>query len=104
MNQTSNETEFCKPVYLTEGIDTKEFTSNDGTTWWHSDAESSRTRSFRGSFAYYPAGGYQIILPHREQEFLHMMEDLESSGWLDDRSRMVSIEMTLFHAAHNLFR
>nr|XP_027212361.1 polycystic kidney disease 2-like 2 protein [Penaeus vannamei] len=58
---------------------------------------------FWGSLDVYGAGGYVVKLKGSKESLKAKIEQLETDGWMDERTRAVFVEFSLYNAQVNLF-
>lgn len=59
--------------------------------------------SFLDSFLSYGPGGYQTLLMSSQSEARSTIEALESSQWINEQTRGLLVEITVFNANTQLF-
>ena len=47
--------------------------------------------------------GFKVLLPTSEAEFARSLASLRRSGWVDKKTRMIFIEMTIYNIPTNLY-
>ncbi|KAL3863292.1 hypothetical protein ACJMK2_005057 [Sinanodonta woodiana] len=73
------------------------------TPWIHQSAFKLNTIPFPAEHAIYSGGGYVIDMPKDLNSQLAHLRDIKNSDWIDDRTRAIFIEFTLFNSNVNLF-
>ena len=73
--------------------------SSPGFTYTHDDEELAQIGE---RFSYGP-GGYQVLLKGRRQHLRTSLASLRTNSWLDQKTRGVSVQMTLLNANTGLF-
>lgn len=71
--------------------------------WRYQTAEALDTLSFRGFYAIYDGGGYVADLGYNANTALGVIDNLEKSGWIDDRTVAVFVEFTVYEPSSTLF-
>lgn len=51
----------------------------------------------------YLSVGFKVLLPTTEAQFSQSLASLRESGWVDKKSRMIFIEMTIYNIPTNLY-
>ena len=71
--------------------------------WKYQDPRITGGRSTSGNLADYPAGGYIADLGRSKKETDDILNYLFEHQWLDEYSRAVFVELTLFNTNANFF-
>ena len=80
-----------------------ESTDDVKSIWrYHSHAELN-TIPLVGRLAIYPGGGYIIELPRNPLDAQDLMENVRKTKWIDEKTRVVFLEFTLFNPNVQLF-
>ena len=69
--------------------------------WQPSTGDASLTSNQTGMS--YPGSGYSFLLPETQFQASQVVADLESSGWIDQLTAAVAVEVNTFHATSNAF-
>lgn len=59
--------------------------------------------SHTGELAEYSPGGYQVLLEQEQRKAVHVVDELEDVGWVDDLTRAVVVEFAVFNPNTRLF-
>ena len=73
------------------------------TPWRYQSAETLETLSFHGFYATYGGGGYVADLGYNAETAIGVIDDLENSGWIDERTFAVFVEFTVYEPSSTLF-
>lgn len=71
--------------------------------WRYKSAETLETLSFHGFYATYGGGGYVADLGYNAETASGVIDDLENSGWIDERTFAVFVEFTVYEPSSTLF-
>lgn len=71
--------------------------------WRYRTAETLETLPSHGFYAIYDGGGYVADLGYNAESALGVIDDLETNGWIDDRTFAVFIEFTVYEPSSTLF-
>ena len=63
----------------------------------------SGNASYTGQIATYPGNGYEIILGVYRSETEAILDELYNNLWIDDKTRAIMIDFTVYNANINLF-
>ncbi|WAQ99880.1 PK1L2-like protein, partial [Mya arenaria] len=77
--------------------------SGAGTWWGYQSAWQLKTLPITGSLATYYGGGYVITMPADTTLHAGIVEEMWNSDWLDEHTRAVMIEFTLYNPNADLF-
>ena len=64
---------------------------------------SPKSGLFAGSVGDYPADGFSINLAETKEETIAIFEDLKTNRWIDEYTRAVIIDFTMYNGNVNLF-
>ncbi|XP_078694861.1 polycystin-2-like isoform X1 [Branchiostoma floridae x Branchiostoma belcheri] len=70
--------------------------------WTHRTAEELREASFHGIHGVYHGGGYQVELSRNRTQTVAILRDLRSNDWIDEKTRAVFVQLTLYNPNSNL--
>lgn len=71
--------------------------------WRYQTAKALESLSFHGYYASYDGGGYIADLGYNSDTALGVIDDLETNGWIDDRTFAVFVEFTVYEPSSTLF-
>jgi len=66
-------------------------------------APSENDHGYFGELAFYPSGGYVTDLSENLDDARRLSDDLESSRWIDEYTRIVLVEFNLYNPNSKLF-
>ena len=75
----------------------------NGTFLFTPEEELVRS-GIQGRAGYYDGSGYVLQLDRTRLGALQQLKELKERGWIDENTRAVIVEFTLFNVATNLFR
>ncbi|BFZ02727.1 hypothetical protein BsWGS_05766 [Bradybaena similaris] len=76
---------------------------NISSAWLYRTWEDIGGLPITGNLGVYPPGGYVFDVVGSRDDSVSMLKDLQSSNWVDNRTRVVLIELTLYSPNVNLF-
>jgi hypothetical protein len=65
--------------------------------------KDSETGSYQGAVGTYPGNGFMINLADNRADSLAIIEDLRKNKWLDEKTRSLIIDLTVYNGNVNLF-
>ncbi|KAI8505766.1 hypothetical protein Bbelb_161190 [Branchiostoma belcheri] len=71
--------------------------------WVYQTSAALNGYPFWGTFALYAGGGYVAELGTNSRESATIIQNLKDNAWLDDNTRAVLVEFTMYNAYVNLF-
>ena len=72
--------------------------------WVYHSAEETGTSSVRGRHQTFSGGGYLIpVWSTRNSKMVESLEKLRNASWVDDNTRAVVLEFTVFNPTYNVF-
>jgi len=69
----------------------------------YSSAEQLEEQPYSGQVAVYGGGGYILELPKTSDALQQMLEKLQADEWIDEGTRAVFIDFTVYNPSDNLF-
>jgi hypothetical protein len=75
--------------------------SYDNFSWFYSSDASGG--GYSGYVGNYPSSGFSITLASRKADSLAIIEDLKINKWIDELTRAVLIDFTVYNGNINLF-
>ncbi|XP_066273811.1 polycystin-1-like protein 2 isoform X2 [Branchiostoma lanceolatum] len=72
------------------------------SAWIHRTAEELREVSFHGIHGVYYGGGYQVELGKNRTESVAILRTLRDNNWIDEKTRAVFVQLTLYNPNSNL--
>ncbi|XP_066268537.1 polycystin-1-like protein 2 [Branchiostoma lanceolatum] len=96
----------CNVEYSWENEDTSPMNNaavNQSSPWVYQTSSALNGYPFWGSFALYAGGGYVAELSTNPAEGAAIIRDLKNNMWIDDNTRAVLVEFTIYNAYVNLF-
>ncbi|XP_078585987.1 polycystin-1-like protein 2 isoform X1 [Branchiostoma floridae x Branchiostoma japonicum] len=96
----------CNVEYSWENEDTTPMNNavvNQTSPWVYQTSSALNGYPFWGSFALYAGGGYVAELSTNPAESVAIIQDLKNNMWIDDNTRAVLVEFTIYNAYVNLF-
>ncbi|XP_033639226.1 uncharacterized protein LOC117299811 [Asterias rubens] len=91
----------CKSSYHVDVQSTQPY-GPDGS-WVHSSRETLKRYQKWGKFGSYEGDGYNVDLNNSRQEAASQLRFLENHSWIDDQTRAIFVEFTLYNAPTNLY-
>ncbi|XP_041368276.1 polycystic kidney disease protein 1-like 2 isoform X2 [Gigantopelta aegis] len=103
--------EECFPPYSFGAEETRSFTKNwenettdeEITRWTYQSAIKLGTLPIMGRLDIYPGGGYILQLPRNPIKAQNLLEYVKQTKWIDEQTRVVFVEFTLFNPNVQLF-
>ncbi|XP_053405410.1 polycystic kidney disease protein 1-like 3 isoform X2 [Mercenaria mercenaria] len=77
--------------------------SDPPTRWTYQSAWKLKTIPFKGKLATYSGGGYIITMPSNSSLHEGIIKDMWNSDWIDERTRAIFLEFTLYNPNADLF-
>ncbi|XP_041370581.1 polycystic kidney disease protein 1-like 2 isoform X2 [Gigantopelta aegis] len=74
-----------------------ETTVNGSSMWSYQPARQLDTLLTMGKLAIYPGGGYVVQLPRNVSLARECLDDIQQKAWIDEYTRAVFVEFTLFN-------
>ncbi|OQV25174.1 Polycystic kidney disease 2-like 1 protein [Hypsibius exemplaris] len=107
-NDTTNPATTLEPVVVTTAVTVTDATASNKTEiktspWIYQTATDTGMASYWGKLATYSGGGYILDLPKSKNESLKLIEKLEARRWLDQATRAVIVDLTVYNANLNYF-
>ncbi|XP_078664759.1 polycystin-1-like protein 2 [Branchiostoma floridae x Branchiostoma belcheri] len=97
----------CNVEYSWDNEDTRPINNravNQTTSpWVYQTSAALNGYPFWGTFALYSGGGYVAELGTNSRESSAIIQNLKDNAWLDDNTRAVLVEFTMYNAYVNLF-
>ncbi|XP_041361597.1 polycystic kidney disease protein 1-like 2 [Gigantopelta aegis] len=106
-----NSSEECFPPYSYGAEESRSYTENwehettdeKITKWTYQSGSSLDTLPIMGRLDIYPGGGYILQLPRHPYKARELIEKVKKTKWIDERTRVVFVEFTLFNPNVQLF-
>ena len=107
----TNSSEVCFPPYSERVEENRTYTKNWEnkisdeaiTEWSYQSGEKLGTLPIMGRLTTYPGGGYIRQLPRNPIKARELIEKVKKTKWIDQQTRVVILEFTLFNANVQLF-
>ena len=105
----SNSISKCFNIYTKSDEDVNDI---DFTSYWTDESNGSQnylkadqldTLSYRGELALYSGSGYTQLLNQDKNISNYILNDLKDNNWIDQSTRVVFIDYTLYNANINMF-
>ncbi|XP_041373429.1 polycystic kidney disease protein 1-like 2 [Gigantopelta aegis] len=80
-----------------------ETTDDEITMWTYQSGSKLNTLPIMGRLDTYPGGGYVLQLPRHPYKARELIEGVKKTKWIDERTRVVFVEFTLFNPNVQLF-
>ncbi|XP_041370031.1 polycystic kidney disease protein 1-like 2 [Gigantopelta aegis] len=106
-----NSAEECFPPYSYGAEESRSYTENwetettdkEITKWTYQSGSSLDTLPIMGRLDTYPGGGYILQLPRNPFKARDLIEKVKHTKWIDQQTRVVFVEFTLFNPNVQLF-
>ncbi|XP_041369822.1 polycystic kidney disease and receptor for egg jelly-related protein-like [Gigantopelta aegis] len=104
-------TKACLEAFTTDAMDTQIYgknwrnriSANESTMWTYQSGIELHTLSIMGKLATYPGGGYVLQFPRNAVLAHEVLEDMRNTSWIDEYTRAVFVEFTVFNPSVHLF-
>ncbi|XP_013783094.1 polycystin-2-like [Limulus polyphemus] len=93
----------CYNVYSSKNEDTQSYGVYDGTAWNYNSAEKLGGSNYWGMLAWYGKGGFYVDLGVNRSKTEEILTELKLYRWIDQASRAVFLDFTVYNANVNLF-
>lgn len=73
------------------------------SSWVYRNSFELKSAPYMGYISNYKGGGYTFSFLRNPAKTAYLIDELETNGWLDPRTRGLFLEFTLYNANINLF-
>jgi hypothetical protein len=73
------------------------------SSWCYQNTLKTKSAPLTGMFTTYKGGGYVVSLGRTLNNSIELIKDLKNYGWLDQQTRAVFLEFTVYNSNVNLF-
>ncbi|XP_033108148.1 polycystic kidney disease 1-related protein-like isoform X2 [Anneissia japonica] len=92
----------CQGSYAASREDTEDYRLK-GEGWFYNSKNLLKRYAQWGRIDHYSGGGYVVDLNTTRSSAAAQLKELQKNAWIDDQTRMVIVEFTLFNAPYRLF-
>ncbi|XP_076315760.1 polycystin-2-like protein 1 [Tachypleus tridentatus] len=93
----------CYSVYSSNNEATQSYGVYDGTAWNYNSAEKLGGSNYWGTLAWYGKGGFYVDLGVNRSKTEEILMELKLYRWIDQATRAVFLDFTVYNANVNLF-
>ncbi|XP_014247473.1 polycystic kidney disease 2-like 1 protein isoform X2 [Cimex lectularius] len=93
----------CFYYYNPISKDNAPFGLQNSSIWTYNDAEKTKSYNYFGTVSHYDGGGYFLDLPYAYTHAKHFITEMFNNTWIDQATRAIFIDFTIYSLVSNLF-